>query len=107
MDYFTYFIIRPELMAITSLQMPNPTEWVFSTLSNIMFDTHNLPSDRTTSGGLSVERVTLDEWVTRGMAQMRGGSWMLVHVHVVHAAVSITHAPVPLSRPSHQHTVIG
>src|SRR6266481_6846670 len=71
MDHFTHSIIRPELMAITSLPTPNPADWVFSTLNDVVFDAHNLPSDKTVNGGPNVEKVTPDEWVVRGTAQMR------------------------------------
>lgn len=71
MDHFTHSIIRPELMAITSLPTPNPADWVFSTLNDDVFDAHDLPSVGTASGGPGVERATPDEWVARGTAQMR------------------------------------
>lgn len=69
MDYFIHSIIRPELMAITSLPTPEPAEWAFSPLNDVVFDAHNLPSDK--SASKVVERMTPDEWVSRGPGPIR------------------------------------
>jgi ion channel-forming bestrophin family protein len=69
MDHFTHAIIRPELMAITSLPTPDPGDWAFSSLNDVVFDAHNLPMDRNASK--LIERGTPDEWVSRGSGSIR------------------------------------
>lgn len=69
MDHFTHSIIRPELMAITSLPTPDPADWVFSPSNDVVFDAHNLPTDRNASR--VIERGTPNEWVAKGPAQIR------------------------------------
>lgn len=69
MDYFTHFIIRQELMAITSLPTPDPSEWAFSPMNDLIFDAHNLPVDGNASR--VAERAVPDDWVRRGTVQIR------------------------------------
>jgi putative membrane protein len=65
LDHFTHFIIRQELMAITSLPMPDPSKWAFCELNDLVFDAHNLPMNKD-----AVEKVTPDEWVRRGSPEI-------------------------------------
>ncbi|KAF8518639.1 Bestrophin, RFP-TM, chloride channel-domain-containing protein [Hysterangium stoloniferum] len=68
MDYFTHSIIRTELIAMTALPTPNPSDWAFSPLNDVVFDAHNLPTDKNASK--VIERTTPDEWVSRGPTQI-------------------------------------
>ncbi|KIJ49262.1 hypothetical protein M422DRAFT_28203 [Sphaerobolus stellatus SS14] len=68
MDHFTQSIIRPELIAITSLPTPEPAEWAFSPMNDYIFDSHSLPGDMAASR--IIERATPDEWVSRGTVHM-------------------------------------
>ena len=69
MDHFTHSIIRPELIAITSLPTPEPADWAFSPLNDFVMDSQGLPSDRNASR--IIEKATPEEWVRRGTGQMR------------------------------------
>ncbi|KIK63996.1 hypothetical protein GYMLUDRAFT_162017 [Collybiopsis luxurians FD-317 M1] len=61
LDHFTHNIIRNELRAITSTPPPDIARWAFVPENDLLFasDVHN------------DERVTPQEWVSRGYAQMQ------------------------------------
>ena len=65
MDHFTRDTLHPELIAITSLSTPDPANWAFSSLNDLVFDAHNLPAVG------KADRGTPDEWISRGSDQIR------------------------------------
>ncbi|KAA1472691.1 UPF0187-domain-containing protein [Dentipellis sp. KUC8613] len=60
MDHFTNVIIRNELRAITATPAPNPADWAFSPVNNLLFNAHRE----------GAERVAPEEWVKRGHATL-------------------------------------
>ncbi|KZS91456.1 UPF0187-domain-containing protein [Sistotremastrum niveocremeum HHB9708] len=60
LDHFTHTVIRQELQAITSMPMPDPARWAFSSLNDSLLQI-----------GESGQKVTPNEWVQRGPAAMR------------------------------------
>lgn len=64
MDHFTNNIIRNELRALTGIPAPNPSIWAFSSENDMVFaglNDHNA----------TPERVSPDQWLERGAAQMQ------------------------------------
>lgn len=59
MDHFTHNIIRSELRALTALPVPDPSVWAFS------------PYNDQIVGSRTGERVSPDEWMRRGFANMQ------------------------------------
>jgi predicted membrane chloride channel (bestrophin family) len=62
MDHFTHNIIRNELRALTAFPAPSPTVWAFSSENDLCFASNN---------HLDSERVSPEDWVKRGMPEMR------------------------------------
>ncbi|KAH8827642.1 Bestrophin, RFP-TM, chloride channel-domain-containing protein [Flagelloscypha sp. PMI_526] len=60
LDHFTNNIIRNELIAITSSAPPDPANWAFAPENDCVFSTDYVND----------ERVTPDEWVSKGVAEM-------------------------------------
>ncbi|KAI9511961.1 Bestrophin, RFP-TM, chloride channel-domain-containing protein [Russula earlei] len=61
LDHFTNGIVRKELAAISAIPTPNPKDWVFSPSNNRIF----------TANEHSGDRVTPQEWVSRGVVSVR------------------------------------
>jgi len=57
LDHFCHNIIRLELKAITSMPVPDPADWAFTSTNDYLFD--------------SGSPVAPDAWVQRGMSAMR------------------------------------
>ncbi|KIM90417.1 hypothetical protein PILCRDRAFT_766254 [Piloderma croceum F 1598] len=60
-DHFTHNIIRNELRAMTATPAPSPSVWAFHPENNLVFASQDRYD----------ERVAPDDWVKRGLPQMR------------------------------------
>jgi len=71
MDHFTYSIIRPELIAITSMPTPKPSAWALSNCNDHVFDTCNLV-ERDGVEELNVRvKDTPVQWITQRSGEIR------------------------------------
>ncbi|KAG8833645.1 hypothetical protein FRC17_010310, partial [Serendipita sp. 399] len=97
LDHFTYNIIRKELVALTSLPMPDPAKWAFSPDNDAVFDIDGnaiyLDPESLASPG---------EWVKRGEADIRAALSAGAGV-----GPGIGPDPLPAGISSHSTTTTG